>query len=75
MAPPAKIQYAAPDDSYLSLPLDSEGITLLQQIVGTFLFYARAVDLTMHVAQGTIAATQTKEGTAHIMVGSLQPST
>jgi hypothetical protein len=35
----AKIQqYAAPDDN--SIPLDSAGITLLQQIIGTFLFYA-----------------------------------
>ena len=65
----AKIQYAAPDDN--SLPLDSEGITLIQQIVETFLFYARAVDLTMHVVLGTIALPKPKAQPTSWM----QPST
>jgi hypothetical protein len=55
----AKIQYAADEDN--SLPLDEQGITLLRQIIGVFLFYARAVDNTMHVALGTLAAAQSQD--------------
>jgi hypothetical protein len=65
----ASVQYPAPDDT--SLPLDSKGITRLQQIIGTFLFYARAVDNTMHVALGTLAAAQT-QGTAQTMDAAIQ---
>ena len=36
-----------------------KGTQLLQQIIGTFLFYGRAVDNTMLVALGTLAAAQT----------------
>jgi hypothetical protein len=60
----ASIQYAPPEDN--SVRLDGKGVTLLQQIIGTFLFYARAVDNTMHVALGTLAAAQT-QGTAATM--------
>jgi hypothetical protein len=48
------------------LPLDTSEklppteITRIQQVVGTLLFYARAVDSTLRVALGTIAAAQTK---------------
>ena len=60
----APVQYAdLPDDT---LPLDKKGITRLQQIIGTLLYYARAVDNTMLVALGTLAAAQTK-GTAQTM--------
>ena len=38
--------------------LDAAGITRLQQIVGTLLYYARAVDATMLPALGTLAAAQ-----------------
>jgi hypothetical protein len=37
-----------------SLPLDDKGIIRLQQIIGTFLFHARAIDNTMHLALGTL---------------------
>jgi Reverse transcriptase (RNA-dependent DNA polymerase) len=65
----AKIQYTEPEDE--SLPLDAKGITLLQQIIGTFLYYARAIDNTMLVALGTLAAAQTK-GTEHTMEAATQ---
>jgi hypothetical protein len=65
----ASIQYAAPDDE--SKPLDAHGITRLQQIIGTLLFYARAVDNTMLVALGTLASSQTK-GTDNTMEATMQ---
>lgn len=46
-----------PDDSP---PLDAKDVTLLQQIIGTLLYYARAVDSSMLVALGSLAAAQTK---------------
>jgi hypothetical protein len=49
-----------------SLPLDKAGITKLQQIIGTLLYYARAVDNTMPVALGTLASAQT-QATTQIM--------
>jgi hypothetical protein len=39
-------------------PLDSAGTLRLQEVVGTFLYYARALDHTMLVALGTLAAAQ-----------------
>ena len=65
----ASIQYAAPDDDSAPLPL--EGITHLQQIIGTLLFYARAVDNTMLVALGTIASAQS-HGTENTMKATTQ---
>jgi hypothetical protein len=65
----ARVQYADPEDT--SLPLNSKGITHLQQVIGTLLFYARAVDNTMHVALGTLAAAQT-QGTAQTMDAAVQ---
>jgi hypothetical protein len=41
----AKIQYAAPEDT--TLVLDKAGIKRLQEVIGTFLYSARAVDNTM----------------------------
>jgi hypothetical protein len=51
--------------------LDAKGIHLLQQIIGTLLFYARATDNTMHVALGTLAVTQT-QGNMHTMNAAVQ---
>jgi hypothetical protein len=60
----APIQYADPEDT--SLPLDKAGITKLQQIIRTLLYYARAVNNTMLVALGTLASAQT-QATTQIM--------
>jgi hypothetical protein len=65
----ATIQYAAPEDA--STPLNKHGITRLQQIIGTFLFYGRAVDNTMLVALGTLAAAQT-QGTEKTLKATVQ---
>ena len=40
--------------------LDAKGITRLQEVIGTLLYYARAIDSTMLVALGSLASTQTK---------------
>jgi len=60
----AEIQYgakqqltAAPDKSP---PLNEPDIKLLQEIIGTFLYYARAIDNTMLVALGTLASAQSQ---------------
>ena len=53
----ASIQYAEPEDT--SSPLDKRGTKLLQEVIGTFLFYGRAVDNTMLAALGTLATAQT----------------
>jgi hypothetical protein len=52
----AKQQYAEYDQT--SPELSDDGLKRLQEVVGTLLFYCRAIDLTMHVALGTIAADQ-----------------
>jgi hypothetical protein len=51
-------------------PLPPGGIKQLQQITGTLLYYVRAVDPTMLVALGTIAAQQSKgtEAPADVIV-------
>jgi hypothetical protein len=54
----AKIQYAKALDT--SPCLLAEETTRIQQIIGTFLYYGIAVDPTMLVAIGSIAATQAK---------------
>ena len=51
-APP--IQLAPLEDT--SPRLDTEGTTRVQQIVGTLLYYARAVDSTMLVSLGRVGA-------------------
>jgi len=53
-------QMTAPIDT--SPNLDKTQIKRLQQIIGVFLYYSRALDLTMLVALGTLAAAQA-EGT------------
>jgi hypothetical protein len=45
-----------PDDS---APLDKAAITRLQEVIGTLLYYARAIDSTMLVALGSLASAQT----------------
>ena len=46
-----------------SKPLNAGGLTRIQQIIGTLLFYGRAIDSTLLVALGTLPAAQSK-GTA-----------
>jgi hypothetical protein len=52
-------QMTAPPDT--SATLSAAEITTLQQIIGTSLYYARAVDSSMLVALGSLASAQTKE--------------
>ena len=52
----AKVQYAKEED--LSPKLSPEDKTFIQQVTGTFLYYARAVDNTMLVALSAIASQQ-----------------
>ena len=54
----ATIQYAKPPDE--SPTLNNEDKTFIQQVTGTFLYYARAVDSTMLVALSAIAAQQSQ---------------
>jgi hypothetical protein len=51
-----KVQYAAPVDN--SPELDKAGKKFIQEVTGTFLFYARAVDATMLTALSSLAAEQ-----------------
>ena len=53
-----KVHYASPEDTSDQLP-DPE-ITHIQRIVGSFLYYARAIDSTIHVAVNDIDTTQAK---------------
>ena len=54
----AQVQYAQEDDSSPLLP--AKTINLVQQIVGTLLYYSIAVDPTILTALGSIAAQQSK---------------
>ena len=64
-----KQQFAeAPNDSP---PLEKQQIKRLQEIIGTFLYYARAVDSTMLVALGSLAAAPTV-GTENTMKAAVQ---
>jgi hypothetical protein len=65
----ARVQYAPLEED--QIPLDKAGIKRLQEVIGTFLYSARAVDTTMLVALGTLAAAQTK-GTEHTMKALVQ---
>jgi hypothetical protein len=62
---PAPKQFGLEAQSLLlvdnSPPLNKKGIKLVQQIVGSILYYARAVDMTVLMALNTIAIKQTKE--------------
>jgi hypothetical protein len=54
----AKIQYSEAADT--TNPLHPKETKKLQEIIGTLLYYGRAVDSTMLVALGTLASAQTK---------------
>ena len=59
----AKVQLApTPDDTPLPLPAATK--KLIQQIIGIFLYYALALDLTMLVALGTLASQQANPTTS-----------
>ena len=60
----APVHYAEPEDE--STPLDKHGTKRLQEVIGTFLFYGRAIDNTMLTALSTLASAQTK-GTEQTM--------
>jgi hypothetical protein len=53
-----KLQLTDPIDT--TAPLTASQNTLLQKITGKFLYYARAVNLTMLVTLSTLASQQTK---------------
>ena len=57
----AKQQLTAPPDE--SPALDLADTKRVQEVLGTFLFYARAVDSTMLTAIGTLATQQQAKGT------------
>ena len=65
----AKMQFAQGPDT--SEPLNAANINLIQQILGTLLFYARAIDSTMLVAIGTLASQQST-GTRATMIATTQ---
>ena len=54
----AKVQMA--DGADTSEPLTAEGITRIQQIVGYYLYYGRAIDSTQLIALGTIGTAMSK---------------
>ena len=54
----AKQQYAEADDT--SPSLSKEQKTFVQEVVGVFLYYARAVDCTVLAALGSLASQQAK---------------
>ena len=52
----AKVQHVELEDT--SPPLDKSGKTLIQEVTGSFLFYAPAVDSTMLVTLSSLMAEQ-----------------
>jgi hypothetical protein len=60
---PTPIQYGSKTQGCLpqddSPPLDKDGIKLIQQVVGSFLYYCRATDPTIPVALNELASLQT----------------
>ncbi len=52
------VQYAKADD--ISRPLSKEETTYIQKVIGTFLYYGRAVDSTMLTTLSSITSTQAK---------------
>ena len=55
-----KIQFAESQDDSREVFLSATAKTLIQQIIGIFLYYGIALDLTMLVALGTLATQQLK---------------
>jgi len=64
-----KTQFTNPIDA--TPPMDIPQTKRLQQIIGVLLYYARALNLTMLVALGSLAAAQT-EGTQATMEACMQ---
>ena len=60
----ATVQYAETDDT--APPLAPAALKRLQQIIGIFLYYARAIDSTMLVALGSLASKGTETTTIAI---------
>jgi hypothetical protein len=58
----AKIQLTKEEDT--SPPVGPDSIKLLQEVIGVLLYYARAIDNTLLVALGSLAAAQTESTTA-----------
>jgi hypothetical protein len=54
----SKVQLTPPADN--SKPLDAGGLTRIQQIIGTLLFYGQAINSPLLVALGTLSAAQSK---------------
>jgi len=52
----ARVQHAEPEDT--SAPLNKAGKKFIQEVTGTFFFYARAVNSTMLVALSSLVAEQ-----------------
>jgi hypothetical protein len=61
----AKVQYADTDDA--TPMLDASEKQRVQEVIGTFLFYARAIDATMLKALGTMSTQQFKPTEATMM--------
>ena len=55
-----KIQFAESQDDSREVFLSASAKTLIQQIIGIFLYYGIPLDLTMLVALGTLATQQSK---------------
>ena len=55
-----RIQFADSQDDTKEIFLSASAKTLIQQIIGIFLYYGIALDLTMLVALGTLATQQSK---------------
>ena len=64
----AKVQSSVPSDK--TAPLYPEQIKLVQDIVGTFIWYGRACDPTLTAALSAIASLQTK-GTQAVLLPQL----
>ena len=68
-----KFKHPAPNADDTTDKLAPSAVTIIQQIIGTLLYYSLAVDPTMLVALGTIAATQanankaTAEAVVHLL--------
>ena len=54
----AKMQYAKPTNN--SEPATNEEEKFIHQVIGTLLYYARAVDLTLLVALSALSSAQSK---------------
>ena len=57
----AKVQYATPEDT--SPELSKEEKKFIQEVTGTFLYYARSVDSTMLTALSALASEEAKPTT------------